>query len=152
MFHNVDGKQFVDVSAGLGPDFTPTGYQRGSAGGDLNGDGFPDLVVTSLGKKPRILLNSGGNGHHWLWLDLVGRKSNRDAIGARVTLTTASGRTLRNHVAPSGGFLSSSDRRLHFGLGAESEIRSLQIRWPSGKTQTLERVKADRVLRVEEPS
>jgi hypothetical protein len=152
MFHNVDGKQFVDVSAGLGPDFTPAGYQRGSAVGDLNGDGFPDLVVTSLRKKPRILLNSGGNGHHWLWLDLVGRKSNRDAIGARVTLTTASGRALRNHVAPSGGFLSSSDRRLHFGLGKESEIRLLEIRWPSGKTQTLERVKADRVLRVEEPS
>ena len=75
-----------------------------------------------------------------------------NAIGASVTLTTASGRKLRNHVAPSGGFMSSSDRRLHFGLGKESEVRSLEIRWPSGRTQTLERVTPDRVLKIEEPS
>ena len=94
----------------------------------------------------------GHGWDRWLWLDLVGRKSNRDAIGASVTLTTASGRKLRNHVAPSGGFMSSSDRRLHFGLGKESEVRSLEIRWPSGRTQTLERVTPDRVLKIEEPS
>jgi hypothetical protein len=152
MFHNVDGKVFVDVSAGLGPDFVPKGYQRGSAVGDLNGDGFPDLVVTSLNKRPRILLNSGGNGNHWLWLDLVGRASNRDAIGAKVKVTTATGRTLHNHVTVSSGFMSSSDRRLHFGLGGDSAVRTVEIRWPSGKTQTLENVKVDRVLKVEEPS
>jgi enediyne biosynthesis protein E4 len=151
MFRNVDGQQFADVSDSLGADFTVKGYKRGSAIGDLNGDGFPDLVVTALNQRPRILVSSGGNGNHWLWLDLVGRKSNRDAIGARVKLTTSGGRVLQSHVAVSGGFLSSSDKRLHFGLGAEAEARSLEIRWPSGKTQTLERVKADQMLRVEEP-
>ena len=151
MFRNQGGQQFVDVSDGLGPDFTVKGYKRGSAVGDLNGDGFPDLVVTALKQRPRILLSSGGNGNHWLSLDLVGRKSNRDAIGASVKLTTAAGRVLHNHVAVSGGFLSSSDKRLHFGLGSEAELRSVEIRWPSGRTQTLEGVKADRVLRVEEP-
>ena len=81
----------------------------------------------------------------------MGRSSNRDAIGAKVKLTTASGRVLHNHVSVSGGFLSSSDKRLHFGLGAESAVKAIEVRWPSGKTQTLEQVKADRVLRVEEP-
>jgi hypothetical protein len=152
MFHNVDGKMFVDVSSGMGPDFLPKGFQRGSAVGDLNGDGFPDLVVTSLNKRPRILLNSGDNRNHWLWLDLVGRKSNRDGIGAKVKVTTASGRVLYNHLSVSSGFMSSSQRRVHFGLAGDSAVRSLEIRWPSGATQTLENVKVDQVLHVEEPS
>jgi enediyne biosynthesis protein E4 len=151
MFHNVEAKGFVDVSSGLGSDFLREGYQRGSAVGDLNGDGFPDLVVTSLNKKPRILLNSGGNGNHWLWLDLVGRKSSRDAIGAKVKVTTASGRILFNHVSVSVGFMSSSDRRLHLGLGADASVRSLEVTWPSGAIQVLENVGVDRVLRIEEP-
>ena len=151
MFQNLDGKAFADVSAGLGPDFVRKGYQRGSAVGDLNGDGFPDLVVTSLNKRPRILLNSGDNGRHWLWFDLVGRKGNRDAIGAKLKVTTATGRVLYNHVSVSSGFMSSSDKRVHFGLGDASAVRSVEIRWPSGSTQTLETVAVDRVLRIEEP-
>ena len=107
--------------------------------------------MTSLDKRPRILLNSGGNGNHWLWLDLVGTRRNRDAIGARVKLTTASGRVLHNHVTTSVGFMSSSDRRLHFGLGRETAVKSLEIRWPNGRVQALENVPVDRVLRLTEP-
>jgi hypothetical protein len=135
----------------MGADFARIGYQRGSAFADLNNDGFMDLVVTSLGKKPRILMNSADNGNHWLLVDAVGRKSNRDAIGAVMKLTTASGRTLYNHVTTSVGFMSSSDKRVHFGLGAETEISSLEIKWPSGIVQTLKNVKADQILRVDEP-
>ena len=150
MFRNVDGRSFVDVAQELGPDFTSLGYQRGSAFGDLDGNGFMDIVVTSLGRSPRILLNSGGNGNHWLVVALRGRRSNRDAIGARLALTTASGRMLYNHVSTSVGFMSSSDKRVHFGLGREDRVRSLEIRWPNGSLQRLSDVPVDRVLEVEE--
>jgi len=151
MFENVDGKSFVDVSEEMGKDFLRKGYQRGSAFCDLNNDGALDIVVTSLNEPPRVLMNTAGTGNHWLVLSLVGRKSARDAIGAKVKLTTASGRVLYNHVAVSVGFMSSSDKRVHFGLGGETKISSLEIRWPSGIQQTVKDVAGDQFLTVDEP-
>lgn len=107
-------------------------------------------MVTSLNEKPRILINSADNGNHWLLLKLVGHKSNRDAVGARVKLTTPSGRTLYNHVSGSVGFMSSSDLRLHFGLAAETRAATIEVQWPGGASQTLKDVAADRILRIEE--
>ena len=150
MLRNLDGTTFTDVSKNLGQDFLRVAYQRGSSFGDLNDDGFLDIVVTSLNENPRILQNSGDNGNHWLMVDLRGRASNRDAIGATVLLRTASGRTLLNHVSSTVGLMSSPDRRVHFGLGKEEDIESLEIRWPSGKLQILKEVAPDRILRVEE--
>jgi hypothetical protein len=151
MFENLDGKEFRDVSTQLGPDFNRAGFQRGSAFVDLNNDGFLDLVVTSLDEKPRILMNSADNGNHWLLVHAIGHRSNRDGIGAALKLTTASGRTIYNHVTTSDGFMSSSDKRVHFGLGAEKAIQSLEIRWPSGVVQTLKGPKVDQILTVTEP-
>ena len=151
MFESEGGKSFSDVSREMGEDFLRTGYQRGSAFADLNNDGFMDLVVTSLNQRPRILLNSADNGNHWLLLKLVGHRSNRDAIGAKVKLTTPSGRTFYDHVSGSVGFLSTSDLRLHFGLGPETKAASIEIRWPSGADQTLRDIPGDRILKVNEP-
>jgi hypothetical protein len=142
LFENVEGRQFIDVSQEMGKDFLRVGYQRGSAFADLNNDGFLDIVVTSLNQKPRILLNSADNGGHWLLLRLTGRRCNRDAIGARVKLTTPSGRTLYNHVTGSVGFISTSDLRVHFGLGSETSAATIEIRWPGGPVQILRNIPA----------
>ncbi len=84
-------------------------------------------------------------------LQLTGKASNRDAIGAKVKLTTASGRVLHNHVSVSVGFMSSSDKRVHFGLGAEKQIGAIEIHWPRGASQLIKNVAADQFLKVEEP-
>jgi len=151
MFQNMNGKTLVDVSMQMGPDFGFVGYQRGSAFVDLNNDGYMDLVVTSLGQRPRILINNALVKNHWILLDLRGHKSNRDAIGAKIKVVTASGRTLYNHVTTSVGFMSSSDRRAHFGLGSEPKLEYIEIRWPSGIVQRLERPATNQILKVEEP-
>jgi hypothetical protein len=150
MFENQGGTTFSDVSDAMGKDFQTLGYQRGSAFVDLNNDGWVDLVVTSLGEKPRILINNALNGNHWTTLELRGRISNRDAIGAKVKVTTISGRTLYEHVTTSVGFMSSSDKRVHLGLGQEKEIREIEIRWPSGIVQRIEHPEVDKILHIEE--
>jgi enediyne biosynthesis protein E4 len=151
LFENVGGKRFVDVSNDMGEHFARRGYQRGSAFADLNNDGFVDIVVTSLGRHPAILMNSGKAGAHWLSVLLTGTRSNRDSIGARVKVTTAGGRVFYDWVSPSVGFLSSSARQLHFGLGAESKVAEIEARWPSGAIARLQDVPADQVLTVREP-
>jgi enediyne biosynthesis protein E4 len=151
MLRNLNGSQFTDVSQSLGEDFLRRGFQRGSAFGDLNNDGFLDIVVTSLNERPRILMNSGANGNNWLLVEATGRVSNRDAIGTMITVTTGTGRVLYNHVTTSVGFMSSSDKRVHFGLGPEKTIKSVEIRWPRGAVQELKNVPVNRVLKVQEP-
>jgi len=149
LWRNMGGSRFEDVSARMGADFLVPGYHRGSAFVDLNNDGFMDIVVTNLNEPARILMNSG-NGNHWLLLDLAGTQSNRDAIGAQVDLTLGSGQVLSNHVTASVGFMSSSDRRVHFGLGKERVVKRLQIRWPSGRVQEVLDPAVDRILRIQE--
>lgn len=151
MFENLQGKEFLDVSQDMGTDFQRVGFQRGSAFVDLNNDGFMDVVVTSLNQTPRILLNSADNGNHWLLIQATGRKSNRDAIGTKIKVSTPSGRTLYNHITVSVGFMSSSDRRLHFGLGSEKSVASMEVQWPNGTVQTFTDIAADQILKLEEP-
>ena len=152
MFEDAGGKTLIDTTEKMGSDFRVSGYQRGSAFVDLNNDGFMDLVVTSLGERQRILMNNALVRNHWIMFDLRGHTSNRDAIGAPIKVTTGTGRVLYNHVTTSVGFMSSSDRRAHFGLGAEAKVGKVEIRWPSGIVQRIDDPAVDRIMKVDEPA
>jgi hypothetical protein len=123
---------------------------RGAAVADLDGDGRVDAVVTVLGGAPVVLRNTSGAGNHWLGLRLTGVRSNRDAIGARVHIVSASGEQW-NHVTTAVGYASSSEKAVHFGLGKDDRVKLIEIAWPSGIVQRMENVAADRYLDVREP-
>jgi hypothetical protein len=124
---------------------------RGCAFGDLDNDGRVDVVVSVIGEPPEILYNVTAGGGRWLGLQLEGTRSNRDGIGAVVKLTAESGRVQYNHVTTAVGYASASEKRVHFGLGADRTARELEIRWPSGIKQVLKDVAPGQVLAVKEP-
>jgi hypothetical protein len=134
--------------AGLG--VLPPARHRGCAFGDFDGDGRTDVIVTALGKDAEIWMNRTEKSGHWLDIALEGTRSNRDGIGARIKLVTKNG-TQYNHMTTSVGYASSSDGPVHFGLGPDAVALSIEVRWPSGITQTLRDVAADRVISVKEP-
>ncbi|MBI3645227.1 MAG: CRTAC1 family protein, partial [Acidobacteriales bacterium] len=138
LFRNVGGRfQKVEL-----PEM-PSVAGRGAAFGDLNNDGYVDVVVSVLGGRPLMFLNRGGK-NHWLTLKLVGTHSNRDGLGARVRVGKQWG-----YATTSGSYLSASDARVHFGLGSAQQA-TVEIVWPSGKKQVLENVMADRIVTVKE--
>ncbi len=147
---NVGGK-FVDVSGVSGDIFHDAWVGRGLAIGDLDNDGRIDAVVTTNGGAVHILHNETVTSNHWITLRLVGHKSNRDGIGAVVKLVTSQGPQWVT-ATTSGSYLSASDPRIHFGLGNSTAASSIEIRWPSGLTQTLTNVKADQQVQIDEPS
>ena len=151
VFRNLGNGKFEDVSPQAGADFQTPGAHRGAAFGDLDNDGRMDAVVTVLNGPAKIFRNVSANGNHWALLRLVGTKSNRMGIGAQVKLTTPEGGSQYNHVTTSVGFASSSDSRVHFGLGRAQGIAEIEIRWPSGIRQVLKDVPGDRILTIEEP-
>lgn len=143
-------KGFVDVSAQAGDVFQKAWVGRGLAIGDIDNDGRVDAVVTTNDGGLHVLRNATQNQNHWLTLELVGHRSNRDAIGAEVKLVTVKGAQWAT-VTTAGSYLSSSDKRVHFGLGAEAAARTIEIHWPSGVHQTLKDVRGDRILKIDEP-
>jgi hypothetical protein len=150
LMHNVGGK-FTDVSAHAGPAFQTVRAARGVAFGDLNNDGWIDAVMNCNNEPAVILENQRVGNNNWLTVNTVGTTSNRDGIGASLSLVSASGSKQYAMVSTAGSYLSASDKRVHFGLGHDKSARLLEIRWPSGKTQRFENVPANQVLTATEP-
>ena len=122
---------------------------RGAAFGDFDRDGRVDAVVTRLNEQPVVLHNSSAAGN-WIAFRLVGRRSNRDGIGAGLHLISASGEQW-NRVTTSTGYGGSSDRVVHFGLGTDAQVQELEIRWPSGIVQQLHGIPVNRIQIIHEP-
>jgi hypothetical protein len=149
VFRNLGSARMVDLSEAAGLASAPARRHRGLGFGDLNGDGRVDVVVSALGAPAEIWLNESTPSHHWLSLRLVGTKSNRDAVGARIRVVTK-GRAQHDHVSPSVGYASTSLTPLHFGLGTATAAELVEIHWPSGLRQQLKQVAGDRVVGVTE--
>jgi len=149
LFHNEGDGRFAEVSAQSGPHFAEERSSRGAAFGDYDDDGDVDLAVVNAGGPAELLRNDGGSREHRLALRLISRDGNRDAIGGRVRVRAGPLDMVRE-VRAGSSYLSQSDLRLHFGLGGRERADTVQIRWPSGRTETFQEVPANRLLIVEE--
>jgi hypothetical protein len=150
VFRGVSGGKFADVSRDAGRVLSERTTARGACFADYDNDGKVDAFEVNLNGRGTLLHNVSTNSGHWITIKLVGTKSNRDGIGARVEVIAAGKRHTAERVAAS-GYLSQDDGRLHFGLGAAAVVDKLTIHWPSGRGQTLEKLAVDRVITVEEP-
>src|SRR5258708_36719 len=149
MFRNNGRGIFENVSDSLGPDFVLPRVSRGAAIGDFDNDGDLDIVVNNNGQGPQLLRNDGGNANHWLEILLIGTKSNRDGVGARVKVS-AGDLILYDQRKGGMSYQSAQDPRLHFGLGKQLMVDSLDIAWPSGMRTALTKVKSDQIIAVKE--
>ncbi|HUV71246.1 MAG TPA: CRTAC1 family protein [Terracidiphilus sp.] len=150
LFRGLGKGRFEDVSQQAGPVLSNRSVARGACFADYENDGKVDAYLVNLGAQGTLLENVSTDAGHWIAIKLVGAKSNRDGIGARVEIFAGGKRQTAERVASS-GYLSQNDPRLHFGLGAATTVDKVVVHWPSGREQTLEKLAADRVLTVEEP-
>jgi hypothetical protein len=150
LFENEGGGKFTDVSLKLGKYFQKELVGRGACLGDYDNDGDFDIFIVNLNDRGVFLRNNKGNQNNWLMLKLTGTTSNRDGIGARVKVTSG-GKVQTAQKKSTTGYLSQNDPRLHFGLAKNEMVDRIEIKWPSGKIQVLENIKANQILTVTEP-
>ncbi len=149
MFRNTGKGVFENVSQKLGPDFMLARVSRGAAVADFDNDGDLDILVSNNGQAPQLFRNDGGNSNHWLEVFLIGARSNRDAVGARVKLVAG---YLISHEQRKGGmsYQSAQDPRLHFGLGRREFVDSIEVQWPSGAASKVEKLRSDQIVAIKE--
>jgi hypothetical protein len=148
LFRNVASRRFADISANAGAGFVLEKVSRGLIAGDIDNDGDLDLLVTNNGQGADLLRNDGATGNA-LMIRLIGTASNRDAVGARLSLTSST-RTQIREVKAGSSYLGQNDIRQHFGLGAATRAERLEVRWPSGRRDTIRDVPANLIITVRE--
>jgi enediyne biosynthesis protein E4 len=149
VFRNSDGTRFEDVTAASGEGATTPHSSRGAAFGDVDNDGDVDVLVMNMNEPPSLLRNDYRGSHGWVQVALEGRRSNRSAIGATVTVT-ADGRRQARAVLSQSSYYSHDDLRLHFGIGAAARVDSIEVRWPDGQVQQLTNVEPRRLVKIAE--
>jgi enediyne biosynthesis protein E4 len=149
VFHNLDGARFEDVTAASGPGALAPHSSRGAAFGDFDNDGDEDVLVFNMNEPPSLLRNDYRGGNGWIAVKLVGTASDRAALGATVRVT-ANGRTQARAALSQSSYYSHDDLRLHFGLGGASRADTIEVRWPSGRVETLHDVAGRRVVTIKE--
>ncbi len=151
LYHNNGDGKFIDISATAGDGITKPSSSRGLAVGDLWNDGRMSAVVSNMNAPPSLLVNQVRTPNHWVAFRLIGTKSNRDAIGARIRVKAGS-RTLIDEVRSGSSFDSNNDMRVHFGLGAAAKIDWVEVRWPTGLLEKFENVDVEGVRTIKEGS
>jgi hypothetical protein len=150
LFRNLDGKKFVEVLPATGSGLADVIAGRGAAFGDLFNDGHICVVINNMDSHPTLLRNVVRNDNHWVTLKLVGGpKSPHDAVGAKV-FVTARGIRQRADIVSGGSYASSSDLRVHFGLGAAAQVERLEVHWPSGLHEQVTLSAVDRIVQITE--
>src|SRR5947207_2063964 len=151
LYHNNGNGTFTDISGAAGPGITAVSSSRGLAVGDLWNDGLISAVVSNMNALPSLLVNDVRNGNHWIAFRAIGVKSNRDGIGAKITVRVGA-RTLVDEVRSGSSYISNNDMRVHFGLGAAVKIDGLQVHWPSGLLEEFGSLSADAIHTLKEGS
>lgn len=149
LYYNKGNRTFEEIAGSAGLNDGPMYSRRGVAFGDLNNDGNVDLVIFNVGAPPSVFINETKNLNHRVLFKLVGTKSNRGAVGARITVTTSS-RSQIEEVKAGSSYLSTNDPRLHFGLAGEAVMVKVEIRWPNGTVETLNNVAGDAIYTITE--
>jgi enediyne biosynthesis protein E4 len=149
LYHNNGDRTFSDISAQAGPGITAVYAGRGLAVGDLWNDGRISAVISNMNAPPSLLVNQVRSANHWIGLRTVGTKSNRDGIGARITVKVGP-RVLVDEVRSGSSYDSNSDMRIHFGLGAATKIDGIRIRWPNGLTEKFDSIPVDTIQTLKE--
>ena len=148
LFRNTGQGIFEDVSNQLGPEFVLPRVSRGAAVADFDNDGDLDILIVNLNEAPSLLRNDVTSDNHWLKVKLIGQKSNRSAIGARVVVKSGD-QIQTQEIQSQSSFLSCNDPRLHFGLGAANKA-AVRIRWPNGDWESLPEVSSHQLVTVKE--